>query len=91
MTKTTHPINGDRVSSLTDTEAVRLFLYFGCINDAKLENLMTELYGTLVSRGYDPLALTHCESDNDIIDCEVDNVQGTVTLSVPQELKVGGE
>lgn len=86
-----HPIHGDRVSSLTDTEAVRLFLYFGCINDAKLEDLMTELYGTLVSRGYDPLDLTHLEEDNDIVDCEVDNVQGTVTLSIPVELKVGEE
>lgn len=86
-----HPIHGDRVSLLTDTEAVRLFLYFGCINDVKLDNFVTELYGSLLSRGYDPLALTHCEEDNDIIDCEVDNVQGTVTLSIPVELKIGEE
>ena len=87
----TDQILGEKLSLLTDEELVRTFLYFACINDIKLEGLMTDMYAGLVSRGYDPTSLTHCEEDNDIIDCEVDNVQGTVTLSIPQELKVGEE
>lgn len=86
-----NPINGDRVSQLTDTEVVRLFLYLGCIKDAKLDNFATELYGSLILRGYDPLSLTVLKDDNDIIEVEIDHVSGSVIMSIPQELRIGEE
>ena len=85
------PVLGARLSGLTDVELVRLFLYLGSIQDDKLKNLATDMYIMLVVRGYDPLDLTSCEEDNDIVDAVVDPLEGTVLLSIPQELKIGDE
>lgn len=82
---------GDRMDILTDTEVVRLFLYMGNVKDAKLDKLVTDLYGSLISRGYDPLSLTVLCDDNDIIEVEVDHVSGTVIMQIPQELRIGEE
>jgi hypothetical protein len=86
-----HPIKGDRVAMLTDVEVVRLFIYLGCIEDTKLDDFALELYGSLVSRGYDPLSLTILDRDNDIINAQIDHVNGSVILSIPVELRIGEE
>jgi hypothetical protein len=85
------PIKGARVALLTDVEVVRLFIYLGCIKDIKLDDFALELYCSLISRGYDPLSLTVLEIDNDIIQVEVDHVNGSVIMSIPVELRIGEE
>jgi hypothetical protein len=85
------PVRGDRVTMLTDTEVVRLFIYLGCVQDDKLNDFALELYGSLISRGYDPLSLTALDVDNDIISAQIDHVNGSVTLSIPTELRIGEE
>jgi hypothetical protein len=84
-------VRGDRVTMLTDIEVVRLFIYLGCIEDSKLDDFALELYGSLISRGYDPLSLTILDVDNDIISAQIDHVNGSVILSIPTELRIGEE
>jgi hypothetical protein len=85
------PIKGARVALLTDVEVVHLFIFLGCVEDIKLDDFALELYCSIVSRGYDPLSLTVLDVDNDIISAQIDQVNGSVILSIPTELRIGEE
>lgn len=80
---------GTKVELFTTKELARVFVYFSSIKDVSLDSLLLEMYAELVSRGEDPTNLTHLDEDNDSITCEVDNLQGTAILAIPQEFKIG--